>query len=311
MAQPTPEQAAQLATLAALASRPQLPGSKALLLEAWSLFRANVWRLLGISLLGLLPMFLVPVVFITGMAAGATDATMVIAGVLVAVALVGVVWSSAASLLVLLRPDAATGVLPAFSAARPYILPFIWVALLQTALGFGGLFLFLIGSILFSLWVSFAPLVLLDENIHGMRAIVKSRELLRGRTWRMAGYFFILGFVFWVASLVFSGIPMLLGAPKDAAEFFNGIFGVLAGPFAACFQVALYRHVKATSGDIGVSPKPGQLKWYWIVALLGPIMMAFALSGMIAAYKVQSQFYKEMGVGLDGANPTMDQLNAL
>lgn len=308
MPQPTPEQAAQLAKLSALASRPQLPGSQALLQEAWALFRANALRLIGISLLGLLPMLLVPLLFVAGMTAGSAI-TAVAAGIAMFVlALAIAVWSGAASLLLLLRPDAAKDVPSAFVAARPFLLAFLWVAVLQSALAFGGLFLFLVGSVVFSVLAFFAPLILVDENLRGMRAIVKSRELMRGRTWRVAGYFLLIGFVFWVASLVVSGIPALLGASKDAVEFFNGVFGIVAGPFAICYQVVLYRHVKASAPDIGAFPKPGQMKWYWIVACLGPVMAALIVGGLATTYKTLSEFSKEMDVGQDMRSPLLDEL---
>lgn len=298
LVQPTPEQAAQLAKLDALASRPQLPNAKSLLLEAWTLFRANFWRLLGISALGFLPMLAVPFAFIGGMTAGSVSSGFLVAGIMLAIALCIAVWSGAASLIAVLRPETAKGILPAFQAVRAQVPAFLWIAALQSMLAFGGLFLFFVGSIILSVFVSFAPLLLLDKDVRGMKALLTSRELVRGRVWRVMGYFLLIGFTLTVANLVWSGIPALFGASKDTMELFNSIFNVIAGPFAVCYQVSLYRHVTASAGDTGIVPKPGQAKWYWIVVALGPIMFALIATGVFAAYKVQSKFYGDM-IGAD------------
>ena len=184
-----------------------------------------------------------------------------------------------ASIRLLLAPPGTTGIKASLLSTRKLILPFVWLGALQAAVMCGSLMLFFVGSVLFAVWMMFAPYIVADEDVRGMCAIVKSRELIRGRWWMMLGYLGALGLAGWAAGLIVTGVPQIFGASAGMTSFLNGALSVVTVPFSFCYQVVLYRHAKASRGDIGTFPKPGQMKWYWIVALLGPIS---AIVGFIA-----------------------------
>jgi hypothetical protein len=292
-APPTPQQAAQLASLDEMASRPAMPGAVALTKDAFALFRVSVWRLLGLSLLGVLGMgaaliavmTLYAIANLVGNATGSIVVMQVLRSVLGLVGIVvivgGMMWLTVASYVYILRADMASGIRAAFGAARPHIIPFLWLGLLQGAVTLGGTMLLLFGALTFGIWMCFAQFVLLDEGIRGMQAIVKSRELVRGRWWRTLGYISFLYLISIVATIVISIIASIIDDSGIVNGVLSGIFNFFFAPFALCYMTVFYRHMKASRGVISPFPKPGQMKWYWIVALLGPIMAA--VGGLVFA----------------------------
>lgn len=62
----------------------------------------------------------------------------------------------------------------------------VFVALLETAVVFGGLVLLIIPGLIFTIWFMFATLSVLFDETKGMQALSFSRELVRGRFWQTA-----------------------------------------------------------------------------------------------------------------------------
>ncbi len=101
----------------------------------------------------------------------------------------------------------------AFTQARKFGPRVLWVSILTGLAVIGGLILLIIPGLIFAAWFSLAVFVAVEEDLKGMAALKRSKELVKGRVWEMwglyslssvAGIFNIIPFVGWIVSLVFS-----------------------------------------------------------------------------------------------------------
>lgn len=71
----------------------------------------------------------------------------------------------------------------AFGIARRKLWAYVWLLSLSGFMILGGYLLFLIPGVIFTVWFWYAPYVLAVEGAHGMKAMIRSREYVRGRWW--------------------------------------------------------------------------------------------------------------------------------
>lgn len=89
------------------------------------------------------------------------------------------------------------------------IFSYIWINLLGSLIIFGGLILFIIPGILFSLWFSMSAFVLLSENVKGMNALLKSKAYVKNYVLALIGRLIALGSIvlpFYILSEIFENI---------------------------------------------------------------------------------------------------------
>ncbi|MEY3784003.1 MAG: hypothetical protein RLZZ230_325 [Candidatus Parcubacteria bacterium] len=89
---------------------------------------------------------------------------------------------------------------------------FFWVSFLATMVVYGGMILFFIPSLIVAVLVGFAPYVYVKEGLKGMNAVLRSRELVRGRWWTV----FKLGLIMF---LLFFGLAIGIGIISSSLSF--------------------------------------------------------------------------------------------
>lgn len=73
----------------------------------------------------------------------------------------------------------------------------------------------------FAVWYSFAPLLVLDKNYKVRQALGESREMVRGKFWKILGRFVVFGLFLIVISVVVSIVPLV---GEFAVSFLSPLF---------------------------------------------------------------------------------------
>ena len=152
------------------------------------------------------------------------------------------------------RRDATAGQL--LRAAMPVLGQLILVGIVAgIGIVIGFILIIIPGLILITIWAVAAPVVVL-ERPGGLRALGRSRELVRGEGWN----------VFAVILLMFVLVGVVTGALELAAEAANGSFGlgvrvvlgILTAPISALAMAVLYfQLLGGPSGEPAASAAPG------------------------------------------------------
>ncbi|MCW3026358.1 MAG: hypothetical protein JWM29_1790, partial [Solirubrobacterales bacterium] len=119
------------------------------------------------------------------------------------------------------------------------------VAIVAALCVFVGLAFFVIpGLFLFTIWSVAAPVVVL-EHPPGLRALQRSRELVRGNGWQVFGVLLVLD----IAVLVVAGALELAAesAGTGAGIVVRVILGVLTAPLSALAASVLYFQLRPAS----------------------------------------------------------------
>lgn len=122
----------------------------------------------------------------------------------------------------------------AYREALRFVLSYIFIALLTALAVFGGFILLVIPGIIFMVWFSFAPYVLINEEKRGTEALSRSRELVRGRFWQVALRLLVIGAILVLLSLLNVIVPVL-----------GSLVGLLIGyPLGAIYMYHLYMSLR-------------------------------------------------------------------
>ncbi|HEV3046103.1 MAG TPA: hypothetical protein VGY13_01960 [Solirubrobacteraceae bacterium] len=152
------------------------------------------------------------------------------------------------------RRDASVGQL--LRAVSPVLGQLILVAVVAGVAVLVGLFLVVVpGLILLTIWSVFAPVVVL-ERLPGLRALGRSRELVRGSGWQVFGVVFV--FVILLA-IVSDAIVLAAGSAGSGAEIVaRVVVGVLAAPLSALAAAVLYFELRDLRAPGGGAPAPDE-----------------------------------------------------
>jgi len=162
--------------------------------------------------------------------------------------------------------DDQLGLRDALARGHGICLPLMWVGCLTGFVIGGGFTLFVLPGIIFMVWFFFAQFILVDEDVHGMDALLKSREYVRGEWFNVA----LRLLPVWVASVLIGMIP--LAGP---------VLGVLFFPFAMIYHYLLYRDLRGMKGDV-LFPCGTVDKLTWPgVALAGYVLVPLTLVSFV------------------------------
>jgi hypothetical protein len=128
-------------------------------------------------------------------------------------------------------------------AVAPVLGSLILVAVVAGILIVIGLFLLIVpGLILVTIWSVAIPVVVM-EHPSGLRALGRSRELVRGNGWQAFGVIFVL----YLVVVIISGVLDAAGnsAGTGAGIVVAVVVGILGAPFPALAQAVLYFELRS------------------------------------------------------------------
>lgn len=135
--------------------------------------------------------------------------------------------------------DNTCGIKEAFRCAKPVTLAHIWLTMLMGLVIAGGYMLLIVPGVVLTVWFFFAPLILINEDVRGMEALLKSKEYVRGRwlgvCWRLIAIWFI--------SVVISCIPVI-----------GQLLAFLFIPFSLVCSFLIYQELRSIRADMAFEP---------------------------------------------------------
>ena len=149
-----------------------------------------------------------------------------------------------------------------------------WLSFLQMAILASGFMFFIVPGIIYAVWFSFAPNILILDDIGGLKAMLISREIVRGRFWGILLRMGVMLAIFFVASFVLSYVPKIMMFIADPSSLsltqpvnpdpsnilgiagikiiLNFIFGflnmIVVFPLFLIYNLILYKNVKQLYG---------------------------------------------------------------
>jgi hypothetical protein len=136
-----------------------------------------------------------------------------------------------------------------FRSVSPVLAPLLWTAILVGAGVFLGVLAFIIpGLVLLTQWAVAAPVVVIEKRT-AIRAIGRSRELVRGHGWQV---FSVLIVTLMIILLVDTALVTAAAAISDGRGAFavaNFVARVLTGPIFGLSSAVLYLELRKLKGE--------------------------------------------------------------
>ncbi len=260
-----------------------LPSTKSLFKEAWGLFRERKGTYLGIYFVPILVAYLVLMIGFGGAAAllFAGDNSPGLSSIIGSggIGLIGLVafilvatWGQLALLYAIKDRSEKIGFGEAFRRAGKKIGAYWWLAILSSLVVAGGFVLFIIPGIILALSFSFAAYVLVDENVGGMAALIRSREYVWVKGWAVIGRILLVGLIIIIVDMILTFLVGLITDSEAISQLVESIFSLFISPVLLIFVYRLFEEAKALRGTIAETPNKGRTL-YTVLACLGPIVM--------------------------------------
>jgi len=222
----------------------ELSGIGDLLRKALEIYKPRMWTLIVLTLV---MVFLPMLVLAALIGAGALlflflpdfRHVILLAGIFPASA--ATIWCANWALTALFTAiaDNTCGIKEAFRCAKPVTLAHIWLTMLMGLVIAGGYMLLIVPGVVLTVWFFFAPLILINEDVRGMEALLKSKEYVRGRwlgvCWRLIAIWFI--------SVVISCIPVI-----------GQLLAFLFIPFSFVCSFLIYQELRSIRADMAFEP---------------------------------------------------------
>ena len=216
----------------------QLPGVRSLLEAAWSTYRERCVTAVACLLLpavvqgsGQVLVSLSP----SGLPLVLGSALSLLGGLGVAVGTLAAIY---------ILSDSALTARPAWDRALPLLLPLIWLGLVGGFFIIGGFLLFIVPGLLYLVWFSVAVVAFAHEDVRGVGALRRSRQLVCGRFWSVAWRLVPL----LVIGLAFNLLAAPFGESGSIGRTVADAFGTaLLVPFGYAYLSGLYRGLAAAS----------------------------------------------------------------
>jgi hypothetical protein len=150
------------------------------------------------------------------------------------------------------KRDATPGQL--LRAATPVIGNLILVGIVAgIGIVIGFILIIVPGLILITIWSVAAPVVVL-ERPGGLRALGRSRELVKGNGWNVFAVILLLVILVGVVTIVLEAVAAAAGA--GAGIVVRVIVGILTAPISSLAQAVLYFQLRGSTATVSPEPDP-------------------------------------------------------
>ncbi len=221
-----------------------LPKARQILNEAWGIYKNRFKTLILIRLVPLLATLGFGLIFGVGfigtskissqnlnLGLGGLAVMLVALIILIYISL----WSTVAQLMAIKNQTEDIGFKEAFKRSQGMIGIFFATGLLVGLAVLGGFILLIVPGIIFCLWFSQTPYIVMEENLANTSALKRSKYYIKGRMGEVFGKFFYIGIITLGLTILFGLIP-----------FLGNVFSLFWTPLVTVYCYQLYRHLKAT-----------------------------------------------------------------
>lgn len=255
-------------------SQPQvlrLPGLVELLKSTWQIYKARWKTFLGIMILPVIVSFSF---FIFGL--GPISWLKILFFVIFILFYIAFwFWTLVSLLYAIKERDLKIGVKESFKKGWSKLNPFIWISFLAGFITFGGSLLFLVPGIIFVFWFILRNYVLVSEDLRGMSALLRSRQLVKGNWWPVFWRFLVISLIGIIAALtLISGADFLFPFFGDKiSPIVNFVFNLFYTPFIFVFGFLIYEELKRQKEKIPFEPPKKRTKLGFILIGLAGILL--------------------------------------
>mgnify|MGYP001612899972 FL=1 len=273
----------------------KLSSAITLLKDAWKIYKQKLKTFLGIMIItSLVTILFVAILFIPFLLKLGTIG-IVIKIILLSISIIGIVitqlWGTIALIYTTVNHEQKIGIKEAFQKTQNKIISCLWVTFLSGFIIIGGIFLFFIPGILFSIWFSFVCYILIAENLNGMDALLKSKEYVKGKFWGVLWRLIFIGlFIGLLYFFIFFLAGLLLGflQKNDHNFIFNiisQIISIFTTPFLIIYSFLIYKNLKELKKEFVFTAKKNQKNIFCIFGILGILgliaIFSFAVFGSL------------------------------
>lgn len=280
----------------------ELPKSKQILTEAWSLYKSRFWELQKLSWLPFVAMIgtALVIAILAGafiLATGGFDnlerllvvmanplfalpAILIGMALMLALIIFGA-WCQIALIYSVDKSDMS--VRRALTETRTMIPSYYLVSILIGLMVLGGLILLVIPGIYIALALSLTMFVLILEREKGLNALIKSREYARGNMWRIAKYaLYTLVYIVPVYLVLF----LIQIATKNTPVAFiydivSQVFSLVFAPLVITYAYRVYEHIKLQKSSMVFVPTVNTRRKYMALGILGALIIPIIMLGVL------------------------------
>jgi len=142
------------------------------------------------------------------------------------------------------------------SAAGPFILPLIGVAILAgIGIAIGFFLLFVPGLILLTIWAVVVPVIVVEHS-GVIDSFGRSRDLVRGNGWQVFGVIVCIFLIVAIVGVIFSAIAAGISDSVAMRILFNVVASTLTAPIAALAASVIYFRLMALRNEVPPPPAP-------------------------------------------------------
>lgn len=127
---------------------------------------------------------------------------------------------------------------------RKLALPLFLTLLLLGIVTFLGFLLLIIPGIILSVWFTFVVVIMINENVWGLAALKSSRNLVKGRFWKVAGYLGLCLLLTFFYSLAVSLLASIIPGDKWIGQLLNSLLTIPIQTISLLFVYNLYHELK-------------------------------------------------------------------
>lgn len=193
-------------------------------------------------------------------------------------------WSYVALLHAIKEREIKIGIKDSLGKGWNKILSFIWISFLLSFIILGGLFLFVIPGIILSVWFGFSIYVLVSEDLRGMNALLRSKQLVNGYWWKVFWRFIAVQLMILIIILPVSVFIALSKYPA-LNNFYQLIVSIFFMPFVAAYSYLIYEDLINLKRDVPFVPKRGTKGKFILVGIVGLLLLGLFLALSLPYWK--------------------------
>ena len=245
----------------------KIPGVDALLRMSWQIYKSRISVLLGIMAVSVIVNLLISF-FCSLLGESPSLVVSLFCFVLYFIALIVSFWSQVSLFYAIKEREQKIGIQESFQKGWHKIVSFIWVSLLVGLIGASGFLFFIIPGIIFVTWFSLALYVLIVEDLKGMDALFRSKQLVSGNWlsvfWRLSVIGLIIFAIIFLISLFLSFIEV---------PFKQNIISFFITPFVVIYSFLIYEALKNIKKEVSFEPlSKGTKNKYILIGLFGTFL---------------------------------------
>ncbi|MFA6476387.1 MAG: hypothetical protein WCV68_03140 [Candidatus Paceibacterota bacterium] len=192
---------------------------------------------------------------------------------LMVVAFVAMLWGGTATVIVLDRREENLTIKEALTLSQGKLWPVVWVAIIVCFIVGGASMLFIIPGLILAFYFLFAKIIVITEEETGMKALVKSREYLRGYFWPIVGRYLAIVIISTLILAIFNSVASVV--TQSTSSFLNSVgrealllvlqtfINIVIFPLMIIPAYLLYDNVREVKSDLNFVPSTG-LTYLWI-----------------------------------------------